>query len=182
MTRARCAPGSLAARSARAGTALWAVLGLCSAVAQQDAAGAVEGAANGSLAGALVPDLLILVGCVFLLAAAIGLVRFPDFYTRLHATTKLVTLGGIGIFGGAAIAFAEVQATERVLLIAVFFFLTAPLSGYMVARSGYLRGLPPYQEPTSVDEWGALGSSTSDLPETDDAAPAPWGGSEPGRP
>ena len=131
---------------------------------------------NGSLAGALVPDLLILFGCAFLLTAAIGLVRFPDLYTRLHATTKLVSLGGIGIFGGAAIAFAEVQATERVLLIAVFFFLTAPLSAYMISRSGYLRGLAPYREDTSVDEWDALGTATSDLPTTDDAAPPSWGG------
>jgi multicomponent Na+:H+ antiporter subunit G len=110
------------------------------------------------------------------------LVRFPDFYTRLHATTKLVTLGGLGIFGGAAIAFAPVGATSRVLLIAVFFFLTAPLSGYMIARAGYLRGLEPYREDTSVDEWEALGSTSSDLPGTDDAAPPRWGGiAGPGR-
>ena len=144
---------------------MWAAVALASQVPSED-----------SLAGALIPDLLILFGCAFLLTAAIGLVRFPDLYTRLHATTKLVSLGGIGIFGGAAIAFAEVQATERVLLIAVFFFLTAPLSAYMIARSGYLRGLAPHREETSVDEWNALGSATSDLPKTDDAAPPIWGG------
>lgn len=154
-----------------------ALYGLGGAVlAAQESAGGDELAAGDSLAGALVPDLLILFGCAFLLAAAVGLLRFPDFYTRLHATTKLVTLGGIGIFGGAAIAFAPVQATSRVLLIAVFFFLTAPLSGYMIARSGYLRGLAPYREDTSVDEWDALGSTSSDLPETDDALPPRWGG------
>lgn len=150
---------------------LAAALGAGVALAQGDA----PGAGSASLTGALIPDLMILFGCVFLLAAAIGLIRFPDFYVRLHATTKLVTLGGIGIFGGAAIGFASVQATERVLLIAAFFFLTAPLSGYMVARAGYLRGLAPYRESTSVDEWGALGAEPSELPETDDAAPSAWG-------
>lgn len=113
--------------------------------------------ATADLEGNLLAELLVLFGCVFLLAAAIGMLRFPDFYTRLHASTKLVTLGGVGIFGGAAIAFAPLQGTSRVLLIAAFFFLTAPLSGYMIARSGYLRGLAPYREESSVDEWAELG-------------------------
>jgi len=113
--------------------------------------------AASALDGHPVAQVLILLGCVFLLAAAVGLVRFPDVYTRLHAATKLVTLGGLGIFGGAGIAFYPVDGTPRVLLIAGLFFLTAPLSGYMIARSAYLRGLPWYQEHGSVDDWGALG-------------------------
>ena len=107
-------------------------------------------------------ELLILFGCAFILAAAIGMVRFPDFYARLHASSKLVTLGGIGIFGGAALAFAPLAVTERIFLIAVFFFLTAPLTGYMVARAGYLRGLTPYKEGSSIDEWNACGAATED--------------------
>ena len=117
-----------------------------------------EGGAGG-LQGNLVAELMVLFGCVFLLAAAIGLLRFPDCYTRLHAATKLVTLGGVGIFVGAAIAFAAVDAISRVILIAAFFFLTAPLSGYMIARAGYLSGLEPYREDTSVDDWQALGAA-----------------------
>ena len=66
--------------------------------------------------GNLWAELLILFGCFFILISAIGMVRFPDLYTRLHASTKLVTLGGLGIFGGGALAFLPVAATERVLL------------------------------------------------------------------
>ena len=110
-------------------------------------------------------EVLILIGSAFVLLAAIGVLRFPDFYTRLHASTKLVTLGGIGIFGGSAIAFSADGATARVLLIAVFYLVTAPLSGYMIARAGYLRGLPPAKEETSVDEWGALGAATEEFEE-----------------
>ncbi|MEX2534068.1 MAG: monovalent cation/H(+) antiporter subunit G [Trueperaceae bacterium] len=109
---------------------------------------------------------LILFGAIFILAAALGMLRFPDFYTRLHATTKLVTLGGIGILGGAAMVFASVGASERVLLIAAFFLLTAPLSGYMMARSGYLAGLQPFREDTSVDEWQACGAMAPEGAET----------------
>lgn len=108
--------------------------------------------------GNLWAELLILFGCFFILVSAIGVVRFPDVYTRLHASTKLVTLGGLGIFGGGALAFLPVGATERVLLIFAFFFLTAPLSGYMVARTSYFMGLPMYKEDTTVDEYGEFGS------------------------
>ncbi len=112
----------------------------------------------------LISELLILFGCLFILAGAIGLLRFPDFYTRLHATTKLMTLGGLGLFGGAAVAFVGFDATSRVLLIAAFLFLTTPLSGYMIARAGYLRGLTPYCEEGSVDDWQAKGDAVASLP------------------
>lgn len=111
---------------------------------------------------ALVSDVFLLLGSFFILAAAVGVVRFPDFYTRLHAATKLVTLGGVGIFVAAALGFGTPFATSRLLLITAFFFLTAPLSAYMIARSGYLRGLPPYREAGSVDEWDALGAQNGD--------------------
>lgn len=100
---------------------------------------------------------LIVFGAVFIVAAGLGMLRFPDFYTRLHASTKLVTLGGLGVLVGAAIAFREGPGAERAVLIALFFLLTAPLSGYMIARAGYLAGVKPTVEDTSVDEWGALG-------------------------
>ena len=110
----------------------------------------------------LAEELLILFGSFFVLAAAIGMLRFPDFYTRLHASTKLVTLGGIGILIGAAFGFHDVQVSLRVILIIIFFFLTAPLSGYMIGRAGYLRGLPFYKEWGSTDEWQALGSGSTE--------------------
>ena len=125
-------------------------------------AGTASAAQQPKLASSVVAEVLILFGAVFILAAALGMLRFPDFYTRLHASTKLVTLGGIGIFGGSAAIFASIGAAERVLLIAAFFVLTAPLSGYMIARAGYLGGLRPYFEESSADEWQELGSMRLD--------------------
>lgn len=118
----------------------------------------MQGSAEQGLRGQVLAEGLILFGAVFILAAALGMLRFPDFYTRLHASTKLVTLGGLGILGGAALAFSAVGASERVLLIAAFFLLTAPLSGYMIAHSGYLGGLRPFREDSSVDEWQECGA------------------------
>ncbi len=107
---------------------------------------------------ALISDLFLLLGSFFILVAAVGVLRFPDFYTRLHASTKVVTLGGVGIFIGAALSFGTPLAVSRLVLITAFFFLTAPLSAYLIARSGYLRGLPFYRDAGSVDEWGACGA------------------------
>ncbi len=107
---------------------------------------------------ALVSDLFLLLGSFFILVAAVGVLRFPDFYTRLHASTKLVTIGGVGIFAGAALSFGTPLAVSRLVLITAFFFLTAPLSAYLIARSGYLRGLPFYRDAGSVDEWDACGA------------------------
>jgi multicomponent Na+:H+ antiporter subunit G len=123
------------------------------------AAAAPEGVAGrGEAQRLIVAEGLILFGAIFILAAALGMLRFPDFYTRLHASTKLVTLGSLGILGGAALVFSGVGAGERVLLIAAFFLLTAPLSGYMIAHAGYLSGMAPYREESSVDEWQECGA------------------------
>ena len=115
-------------------------------------------------------DASLLLGSFFILAAAIGVFRFPDFYTRLHASTKLVTLGGVGVFVAAALTFGTPLAVSRLVLITAFFFLTAPLSAYMIARSGYLRGLPFYREAGSVDEWDACGVQAGAEDSTQDGA------------
>ncbi len=119
---------------------------------------------------AVVSDIFLLLGSFFILAAAIGVFRFPDFYTRLHASTKLVTLGGVGVFVAAALTFGTPLAVSRLVLITAFFFLTAPLSAYMIARSGYLRGLPFYREAGSVDEWDACGAQAGAEDGTEDRA------------
>jgi multicomponent Na+:H+ antiporter subunit G len=108
-----------------------------------------------------VRDIPILLGSFFVLTAAIGVLRFPDLYTRLHASSKLVTLGSVGMMAGAYFAFAEVDVLARITAIILFQFLTNPVSGYMVARSAYLRGLPPVLESRERDDWQALGSVRS---------------------
>lgn len=104
----------------------------------------------------------LLFGSVFILAAGLGMLRFPDAYARAHASSKLVTLGGASVFIGAGVAFAPTGLGLRLVLIAAFFLLTAPLASYMITRAGYLRGVEPFQEPGSEDEWGALGEGASD--------------------
>ncbi|MPY66268.1 monovalent cation/H+ antiporter subunit G [Deinococcus sp. SDU3-2] len=107
-------------------------------------------------------DLPILIGAFFVLTAAIGVVRFPDLYSRLHASSKLVTLGSAGIFLGVAFALSDTAAFTRLAAVLLFQFLTTPLSAYLIAQAAYLRGLPPILGDGrggggGTDEWGALG-------------------------
>ncbi|GAA5511342.1 hypothetical protein Dcar01_00049 [Deinococcus carri] len=107
-------------------------------------------------------DIPILIGAFFVLTAAVGMVRFPDLYSRLHASSKLVTLGSAGIFLGAALELTDAAAFTRLAAVLLFQFLTTPLTAYLIAQAAYLRGLPPLLGSggqRGVDEWGALGQA-----------------------
>lgn len=99
--------------------------------------------------------LLILIGAFFVLVGSIGLVRFPDFYTRLHAPTKATTLGLAALLT-AYIVHGSGQPEGvgvREFLITLFLFITAPVSAHMLARAAIRRRVksrvPP---PRPLDE------------------------------
>lgn len=80
------------------------------------------------------------VGALFVLLAAIGVVRMPDFYLRVSVTTKAATLGIGLILIGAAIYFKDGSVTSRVIAIIVFLLLTAPVGAHMIGRTSYFIG------------------------------------------
>jgi multicomponent Na+:H+ antiporter subunit G len=89
-------------------------------------------------------DILIIVfstiGAVFVLFAAIGIVRMPDFYLRVSVTTKAATLGIGLILVSAAIYFSDGSVTSRVVAIVLFLLLTAPVGAHMIGRTSYFIG------------------------------------------
>lgn len=79
---------------------------------------------------------LILVASFFLLVGAIGLVRFPDFYMRLHAPTKASTLGVGGVLlASMLVTFGHGRPGIAELLITLFVFVTAPVSANLMAQA-----------------------------------------------
>jgi multicomponent Na+:H+ antiporter subunit G len=90
-----------------------------------------------------VPDVvavvLLLGGAFLCLTAGLGLVRFPDVLTRMHAGTKPQVLGVLLIMIGAAIRLQGWSATWMLLLVAAFQMLTAPVSAHMISRVAYRR-------------------------------------------
>ncbi len=81
--------------------------------------------------------LLLIVGGFFTLVGAIGLVRLPDFYTRLHGPTKATTVGVGAIVLSSVIYFSSKGEGIGIaeVLITVFLFLTAPVSANILAKA-----------------------------------------------
>ena len=88
----------------------------------------------------VVAVVLLLAGSFLCLTAGLGLVRFPDVLTRMHAGTKPQVLGILLIMVGGAIRLEGWSAIWMLLLVAVFQMLTAPVAAHMVGRAGYRTG------------------------------------------
>lgn len=94
---------------------------------------------------------LLLLGASFMLLAAVGIIRLPDLYSRLHATTKPATLGIGFMLLAVAVHFGELGVATRAVAGIIFFFLTVPVSGHMLGRAAYLIGAPLW-ERAIIDE------------------------------
>jgi multicomponent Na+:H+ antiporter subunit G len=124
----------------------------------------------------LLAGLVMVGGTVFMLIAAIGLLRLPDLYTRMHAVTKAGTLGVGLLLVSAALAFGDVSVITRSLVALLFVLLTAPVSAHMIGRAGYL-GKVSLWEGTAFDDWG--GSYETLRREGEEEAPASAPDTEP---
>ncbi|MGF7160480.1 multicomponent Na+:H+ antiporter subunit G [Rhodoligotrophos appendicifer] len=94
--------------------------------------------------------LLLLVGAFLCLSAALGVTRFPDVYSRMHAASKAGTLGVGVLFVAVAVQFSDIDITIRALVGIAFFILTAPISAHLLARAAYWAGVKPWSG-TGVD-------------------------------
>jgi multicomponent Na+:H+ antiporter subunit G len=129
--------------------------------------------------------LLLLGGTFFALVAAIGVVRMPDIYMRLSASSKASTLGASFILAAVALFFGTTAVTGKVLAIIAFTLLTAPVAAHMLGRAAYFSGVPLWDKSVR-DELGGAGAwcKLDDHPEEPSgAAPsdgfASHGGKEP---
>lgn len=92
----------------------------------------------------IVISTFLLLGAGFALVGSIGLARLPDFYMRLHGPTKASTLGVGGMIIGSLIFFSTrgEGVSLHELLIAIFLFITAPVSAHIVAKAALHLQLP----------------------------------------
>jgi multicomponent Na+:H+ antiporter subunit G len=94
---------------------------------------------------------LLVVGAVFNLLAAVGLLRLPDAYTRMSSSSKAATLGVSCALLAGGIHFHQNGITQRALAMIVFFLLTAPVAAHMIGRAAWLSRVP-FWEGTRVNE------------------------------
>lgn len=85
----------------------------------------------------------LLAGATFALIGSIGLARLDDFYQRLHGPTKSTTLGVGGMLVGSAIwfSFNGVGVSLHEILVAIFLFMTAPVSAHLLAKAALHLGV-----------------------------------------
>ena len=83
----------------------------------------------------IIVAILLLAGALFILVAAIGLFRFRDTFSRMHATTKATSFGILLITCGVAILFFSWIMMIKALLLVVFIYLTAPLAAHSISKS-----------------------------------------------
>ena len=106
--------------------------------------------------------------CIFLLLggtlsviAAVGVLRMPDIFIRMHAATKVGTVGVSSIAIGVMIHFGSLTVTSRGILVIAFFLLTAPVAAHMIARAAYRSGVSLWLL-TRIDEWKTHGELGKD--------------------
>ncbi len=86
--------------------------------------------------------LFLLAGSAICLIAALGVLRLPDFFLRMHAATKAGVAGAGLVLIGVAFAEPSVGMWVKVALALAFLLLTTPIAGHLLARAGYVAGVP----------------------------------------
>lgn len=95
--------------------------------------------------------LLIGLGSALSLVGAIGLLRFPDFYSRVHAASVTDTGGAWLIVLGFAIQAGWSLVTAKLLILLAFVFFTGPVTGHVLMQAAHVSGLAPWKRPSPED-------------------------------
>ena len=101
-----------------------------------------------------VADALVVLGVIVMTLGVYGIIRLPDTYARLHAASKVVSLGVVSLLLASTVT-GDPAVIFRVALIAAFLVVTTPVSAHVVARAAYLRG-ERMESRGAVDESGKL--------------------------
>jgi len=94
---------------------------------------------------ALIRDILAFIflvgGLAFMFLGVVGIVRFPDMYQRLHASTKCATLGLMGLLLGAVCQMGTMAVATKSLLVILFAFVANPVGSHILAKAAHTDGL-----------------------------------------
>lgn len=85
----------------------------------------------------------LLVGGLFCLVGGIGLLRMPDFYTRMHAASVTETLGVGLVLSGLMLQAGLTLVAAKLLMVGLLVFFVSPTASHALARAALLRGVKP---------------------------------------
>lgn len=111
----------------------------------------------------IIIGIIATIAAVFILLAAIGIVRMPDTFLRISATTKASTFGvGLSMLC-AAIYFKDLAITFKIIAIVSFLLLTAPVGAHLLCRTCYMIGIPLWDKYVVDDMKGKYDEETQEL-------------------
>lgn len=97
-------------------------------------------------------------GMFFFLATTAGILRFPDFYTRMHAAGKgdtissLLILLGLALYNLHTLSLSSILVSMKILIILVFLFMASPTATHAIIDAGYECGIKPWQNEKEEEE------------------------------
>ncbi|KHE92273.1 MAG: monovalent cation/H(+) antiporter subunit G [Candidatus Scalindua rubra] len=86
------------------------------------------------------------IGGFFIIVTAIGIVRFPDFYSRLHPAGKADTIGQALVLIALMIYEGFSLISVKLMIIVIFIFIASPTATHAVAQAAYLKGVVPWKK------------------------------------
>ncbi|MBN1153572.1 monovalent cation/H(+) antiporter subunit G [candidate division KSB1 bacterium] len=95
--------------------------------------------------------ILLVSGAIFMLLAAVGVLRFPDLFSRMHATTKASSFGAGLMLLSVILHVQELFIILEAMIVLIFIFLTAPVASHMIGRAAYFLQVPLWKG-TIIDE------------------------------
>ncbi|MDR6222653.1 monovalent cation/H(+) antiporter subunit G [Methanococcoides alaskense] len=101
----------------------------------------------------VISTFLLLVGAFFVFLGMVGLIRLPDVYNRLHATTKIGTLGAFGVMLSIVAKLGLEPIGVKAITVGLFILLTAPVAAHMIGRAAHRHGVGLCKESV-IDEYG----------------------------
>jgi multicomponent Na+:H+ antiporter subunit G len=110
-----------------------------------------------------------LAGSAFALLAAVGVLRMPDVFTRMQASTKASTLGLGCLLVGTALQLGDFGAVIRSACIGAFVLLTTPVAGLVIARASYFADVPLWKGTVLDERRGVKAAPRSEPPSPSDA-------------
>ena len=110
----------------------------------------------------IVGYILITIGILFDIFGCIGLVRFPDVYNRLQASTKCVTLGTIMLLVGVALVSGLGPTSAKAIICAVFILITSPTAAHAIAKGAHASGVKLW-EKSVVDKYAEVKSAKREV-------------------
>ena len=99
---------------------------------------------------AILAAIFIVLGLFFFTGGSIGILRFPDFYSRLHPAGKLDSMGllmtmtGMALYTAQEFSLAALLTALKIMLIVIFVFITSPTATHAIVDAGVRAGLEPW--------------------------------------